>query len=213
MDCKMSSEKLISFVANIPEENKECAGDLLTSMLLKGIIDFFTGNKSSALFFLQSINLSWNIKDPREWECFEFAFFMFMHINKIEPNGKSAKFYLRKYKRKLHDYYVINRESFCSFYKNSSFLEIRNEVKGFLKRRWDKDSLIRGYAIIDDAKESESIGEEWMGVVTAYLESVFLMYLVGNVLIEEVKCLENMAKDILKNNKVSELAPFVDFML
>ena len=209
----MSSEKIINFVANIPKENKEDSGDLLSSILLKSVIDFLEGEKASALFFLQSINLSWSIKDPREWECFEFAFFMFMHINGIEPGGEEAKFYLKKYKRKLRDYYSVNKEGFCSFYKKSSFATIKNEIKGGLRRRWNKDSLMRGYAIIDDAKKLESIDEEWIGILTAYLESVFLMYLVGNVCIDEVECLENMAKEILKNNKISELAPFVYFIL
>lgn len=201
-------------MAEIPIENREYSGDALTSMLFKSVIDFIEGRTSSALFFIQNINMMFDIRHPMEWECFEFSFFLFMRINNIKPKTKEADFYLKGYKKKLNSYYKINKESIISFYKNSSFKAVRNEVKGSLKRRWNKSWLIRGYAVIDDSRKSRDISEEWYGVVETYLESILLMYVMGNVKIKEIESLEEKAKRIItRNGGLQGLAPFIKFTL
>lgn len=198
----------------IPTENKIDTSDVFKSMIFMSVILYYKGDFKKACLFLQNIVALVDMRDAREWECFEFSYFLYLYFNDVSSVGEDSYYYLRGYKKKLFNYYKINKKGFLEFYNRLPYKDVRKNVKGYLKRRWDKTELKRGYAIIKDAQKGKNIEEEWVGVVISFLEAVFLMYVVGNVNIDEVKLIEERIKMILsKNNREIKLAPFVDFYL
>ena len=211
MDCQMNLGKITLFKNSIPQENRECDNNFFPSMLFKGVSSLLQGDVADARYFLMVISSFCDIKKPIEWECYEWSSFLLLYINGVDPYEKDARFFIKKYQKRLVHHFYLRKEFYFNFYLKKSVIEIRREIKKGLKRRWNKDFLNRCIAAIDDANKEGNIDVEWVEIVSCFVESIYLMYVVGNVNIDEVEFMKNKAKNILEINDGSKLAPYEIF--
>ena len=209
----MNLEKIDFFRKSIPQENKESESDFSSSVLFKGVADFLQGHTIEARQFLMAISSFCNIKNPIEWQCYEWSSFLLLYIDHVDPLGKDAQFFVKKYKKRLIDHLYLRKKFYIDFYFNKSINEIRKEIKGGLRRRWGKKFLNRCIIAADEATKEGDVNTEWVEIASCLIESIYLMYVVGNVSVNDVEIIINKAKKILKGNNAGKLAPFVDFYL
>lgn len=210
----MNLDKIASFKDSIPLENKSNHGDFCSSMLLKGVYEFLQGDIIEAHRFLMAISCFCDIKSPIEWECYEWSSFFLLYIDGVNPTGKDASFYVKKYKKRLLQHLYLRKNFYINFYSNNSIKEIKREIKGALKRRWEKDFLNCCVVSSNYARRDGDINTEWVEIVSYLVESIYLMYVIGNVKPQEVEIIKVKAEEIInKNHGKCKLAPFVDFIL
>ena len=207
----MSLENIALLKNSIPQENRACDDTFFPSMLVKGVSSFLQGDLADARYFLMAISSFCDIKKSIEWECYEWSSFLLLYINGVSPYEKDARFFIKKYQKRLVHHFYLRKEFYVDFYSKKSIPEIRKEIKGSLRRRWDKTFLNRCLVAIEDANKEGDVNSEWVEMVSCFIEAIYLMYVVGNVNMDEVKIIEKKAKNILEVNSKNKLAPYEVF--
>ena len=203
-------ENAASFYNKIPRDNKEEKEDFIYSLLCFAVLKYISKDIRSSISAVEDILLLANNNSPREWECIEWAIFFLLYIKGISPDN--SEIYVYAYKRKLFRYYSKNKKRFKMFYKYLDERKISKEIKGSLKRRWNKKNLDIFLNSLDASKKSGNLILSWTDSIEVFLESVLLLYFVGNVEVEFIESTEKYMSELLEviggeNNTI----PFTSF--